>query len=80
MENMIEFAKDGIVSKTLMKASEKEVSLFCMSTGQALSTHTSSFPAVIHVLQGKGDVALAKELSRLKETTGFTCQLNCHMQ
>jgi hypothetical protein len=44
LESMIEFAKDGIVSKTLVKTSGREVSLFCMSAGQTLSTHKSSFP------------------------------------
>jgi quercetin dioxygenase-like cupin family protein len=58
---MIEFAKDGIVSKTVLKAPDKEISLFCMSTGQMLSSHTSSYPAVIHVLRGRGEITLAKE-------------------
>jgi len=61
LENMIEFARDGIVSKTVLKASDKEVSLFCMSTGQLLSSYTSSYPAIIHVLRGKGEVTLAKK-------------------
>jgi len=61
LEGMIEFARDGIVSKTVLKAAEKEVSLFCMSAGQSLSSHTSSYPAIIHVLRGKGEVTLAKK-------------------
>jgi nitric oxide dioxygenase len=61
LEGMIEFARDGIVSKTVLKTTDKEVSLFCMSSGQMLSSHTSSYPAIIHVLRGKGEVTLAKE-------------------
>jgi quercetin dioxygenase-like cupin family protein len=61
IEGMIEFAQDGIVSKTVLKAPDKEVSLFCMSTGQMLSSHTSSYPAIIHVLRGKGEITLAKK-------------------
>jgi quercetin dioxygenase-like cupin family protein len=61
IENMIEFAKDGIVSKTVLKAPDKEVNLFCMSTGQMLSSHTSSYPAIVHVLRGKGEITLAKK-------------------
>lgn len=66
LENMIEFARDGIVSKTVLKAVDKEVSLFCMSAGQAISSHTSSFPAIIHVLRGRGEVTLK---SKKYETT-----------
>lgn len=58
LEDMIEFAKDGIVSKVVVKAAEKEVSLFCMSAEQLISTHRSGFPATIHVLRGTGEVAL----------------------
>lgn len=58
LEDMIEFARDGIVSKTVLKKADKEVSLFCMSTGQSLSTHAASYPAIIHVLRGKGEVTL----------------------
>jgi len=61
LENMIEFARDGIVSKTVLKAADKEVSLFCMSIGQSLSSHTSSYPTIIHVLRGKGEITLAKK-------------------
>ena len=61
IESMIEFAQDGIVSKTVLKATDREVSLFCMSTGQMLSSHTSSYPAIIHVLRGKAEITLAKK-------------------
>ena len=58
IEGMVEFAKDGIVSKALLRAPDKEVSLFCMTTGQMLSGHTSGYPAIIHVLKGEGEVTL----------------------
>ena len=61
LESMIEFAQDGIVSKTLVKTSSREVSLFCMSAGQTISTHKSSYPAIIHVIQGQGDIALGNK-------------------
>jgi len=71
LEDMIEFARDGIVSKTVLKATDKEVSLFCMSAGQALSSHTSSFPAIIHVLRGKGEVTLANKKYEAKSNAWF---------
>jgi len=68
---MIEFARDGIVSKTVLNETDKEVSLFCMSAGQALSSHTSSFPAIIHVLRGKGQVTLANKKYEAKPNAWF---------
>jgi len=76
LEEMIEFARDGIVSKTILKAMDKEVSLFCMSAGQMLSSHTSSFPAIIHVLQGKGEVTLANKKYEAKPNAWFYMPAN----
>ena len=71
LESMIEFAKDGIVSKTLVKTSGREISLFCMSAGQTISTHKSSFPATIHVIQGQGDIALGNKTYHAKPNAWF---------
>ncbi len=71
LEDLIEFARDGIVSKTLVKNADREVGLFCMSYGQSISTHTSRFPAVIHVLYGKGEVTLANEKFDAKPNAWF---------
>lgn len=76
LEDMIEFAKDGIVSKTLVKAVGGEVSLFCMSAGQTISTHRSSFPAIIHVLQGKGEVTLANKKYEARHNAWFYMPAN----
>jgi len=71
LEDMIEFAKDGIVSKTVAEIEGSEISLFCMATGQQLSTHSASFPAVIHVLQGKGEITLGNEAYEAKPNSWF---------
>lgn len=59
LASKVEFAQDGIVSKTILEQPYGEVSLFMMSKGQSLSEHTSSHPAIVHVLQGEGIVQLA---------------------
>jgi len=76
LEDMIEFAKDGIVSKTVAEIDENEVSLFCMAAGQQLSTHSASFPAVIHVLRGKGEITLGKEVYEAKLNSWFSLPKN----
>jgi nitric oxide dioxygenase len=71
LESMIEFPKDGIVSKTILKKAGKDVTLFCMSAGQLMSSHTSSYPAIIHVLQGKGEVTLTDKKYEAKPNAWF---------
>jgi len=61
LESMVEFARNGIVSKTVAKKASSDVTLFCMSTGQELSTHSASFPAIFHVLKGKGQITLGSQ-------------------
>jgi quercetin dioxygenase-like cupin family protein len=76
LEDMIEFAKDGIVSKTIAEIEGNEISLFCMAAGQQLSTHSASFPAVIHVLQGRGEITLGKEVYEAKPNSWFSMPKN----
>ena len=58
---MVEFAEGGIVSKVFLNRPETNMTLFCMSKGQELSEHTSSKPAAIHILRGKGTVHLGDD-------------------
>ncbi len=76
LESLIEFPRDGIVSKTILKTTGKDVTLFCMSSGQLLSSHTASYPAIIHVLQGKGEVTLAKKKYEAKPNSWFYMPAN----
>jgi len=76
LEDMIEFAKDGIASKVVGEVEGNEISLFCMASGQQLSTHSASFPAVIHVLQGKGEITLGKDAYEAKPNSWFSLPKN----
>ncbi len=61
VESMIEFASDGIVSKTIAEQSCCKVVVSCMSSGQSLSEHTASSAAAIQILQGRGKLQLGEE-------------------
>jgi len=76
LEEMIEFAKDGIVSKAVAEVAGNEISLFCMASGQQLSTHSASFPAVIHVLKGRGEITLGKDVYEAKPNSWFSLPKN----
>ncbi|MGB9882613.1 MAG: cupin domain-containing protein [Methanomassiliicoccales archaeon] len=60
LETMIEFAKEGIVSKTFLDTPDLKMVLFCMAKGQSLSEHTASMPASIHVMRGKAMIILGE--------------------
>ena len=69
VDKMIEFASDGIVSKTVIDKACGKVVLLCMSSGQSLSEHTASSPATVHVLQGRGEFRLGEEVHTVKPGT-----------
>ena len=48
----------GILSQVLSREDGVEFSLFAFAPGEALSEHTSSRPAIIHVLRGDADIVL----------------------
>jgi quercetin dioxygenase-like cupin family protein len=58
LDKMVQFASEGIVSKTFQERPECKMGLFCMVKGQSLSEHTSSMPATIHVLKGRAVITL----------------------
>jgi len=71
LEPLVEFAKGGIVSKTLLETPQSEIDIFCIFSWQSLSGHTSRFLAVIHVLSGKATVSLGKNIHSAKTNSWF---------
>lgn len=49
----------GIHSQTLSEAAGVELVLFAMAEGERLSEHTAARPAIVHVLDGDGELTVA---------------------
>ncbi len=60
LNELVQFADRGIVSKTLVDCPKAKLVLFGMKTGQSLSGHAAGTPATIHVLQGSGTITLGE--------------------
>ena len=48
----------GILSQTLSNEAEIEFSIFAFAPGEQLSEHTSARPAIIHILDGEGELTV----------------------
>ena len=68
---LAEVAEGGIVSKTLVENAHHKLVHFTFAAGQELSEHTTSVPAVIHVLAGAGSVSLGGEEHRAQPGSLF---------
>ena len=49
----------GILSQTLWNEGDVEFLLFAFAAGERLSEHTSARPAIIHILQGEGELTVS---------------------
>jgi len=67
MTELIEYAKDSIVSKTILDKSAGTITLFAFDEGQKLSEHTAPYDAVVQVLDGRGQVKIAGKTNELSQ-------------
>ncbi|MDD4939928.1 MAG: cupin domain-containing protein [Candidatus Omnitrophica bacterium] len=58
LEEMMEFPKEGIFSKVLVKTEISNYTLMCLAKGSDISEHTSTREAAVTVLKGKGTFVL----------------------
>ena len=58
LEQLIMYADDSIVSKTLLDKPIGTITLFAFDKGQRLSEHTAPFDAVVQVVDGQGTVTI----------------------
>jgi quercetin dioxygenase-like cupin family protein len=61
-----QFAANGIVSRTLLRAPGVRVVLFGFAEGQELTEHTSTQRALVQVLSGECDFSLSGQVHHLK--------------
>lgn len=57
----VEVPQDGIISRALHNDDHTRIVLFGFDTGQELSEHTASMPAMVHILRGEGTLILGTE-------------------
>ncbi len=58
LEQLIGYADDSIVSKTLLDKPIGTITLFAFDTGQRLSEHTAPFDAVVQAVDGQGVITI----------------------
>ena len=58
MSESVEYSSGSIVSKTVIKNTSGNVTLFAFDEGQELSEHTAPYDALIQLLDGKAEIML----------------------
>ncbi|MBI2485978.1 MAG: cupin domain-containing protein [Deltaproteobacteria bacterium] len=57
-----EIPTDSIISRTLYNDEQLKAVLFGFAQGQELTEHTSSMPAIIHIIKGEARLTLGDDL------------------
>ena len=58
IKSLLEYQKDAVVSKTIIKKERGTITVFAFDKEQGLSEHTAPFDALVQVLDGKADVII----------------------
>lgn len=58
MDELIEYAADSIVSKTIIDKPVGTLTLFAFDGGQKLSEHTAAYDAVVQVIDGRARLTI----------------------
>lgn len=64
---MIEYPKQGVLSKVIFKNKKTNSTLFCMAAGTEISEHTSTRQGVVYVIEGKGTFNLQGNEIEMKD-------------
>jgi len=57
----IEVPEDGVLSRTVYADEQVKAVIFGFDTGQELSEHTASMPAIVHIIKGQARLTLGGE-------------------
>jgi quercetin dioxygenase-like cupin family protein len=58
LTELVEYAQDAVVSKTILDKSAGTVTLFAFDKGQKLSEHTAPYDAIVQVLDGQARLTI----------------------
>jgi quercetin dioxygenase-like cupin family protein len=67
LNEVIEYQKDSVVSKTIIKQDKGNVTIFAFDEGQGLSEHTAPFDALVYIIDGEAEITIAGQNHILKQ-------------
>lgn len=59
LSSLVEYQKDSIVSREVLKKNTGTVTLFAFDEGQGLSEHTAPFDALVFIMDGTALITLS---------------------
>ncbi len=67
LKDLVNYQDGSIVSREIIRKTTGTVTLFAFDKGQGLSEHTAPFDALITILDGEAEVAIAGQAYRMEQ-------------
>lgn len=67
LEDITEYQKDSIVSRTLLSMNSGTITIFSFDEGQGLSEHTAPFDAFVYIVDGEVEIIISGKSYKLKK-------------
>ncbi|MDD2822544.1 MAG: cupin domain-containing protein [Candidatus Daviesbacteria bacterium] len=61
----IEYQKDAVVSKEILKTDSGTITLFAFDEGQGLSEHSTPFEALVQVVDGEAEITISGKVNKV---------------
>lgn len=59
LTDLLDYQKNAVVSREIIRKETGTVTLFAFDTGQGLSEHSAPFDAVVQILDGKMEITIS---------------------
>jgi len=66
IDEQITYQENAVVSSQVLRAEKGNVTLFAFDKGQELSEHSTSFDALVQVLDGKAEIIISGQSFHMK--------------
>ena len=77
-EESIEYADGSVVSKTILKKTTGNITLFAFDIGEGLSEHSSPYEALVQLLDGKAEIIIGGTSYNLNTGQNIILPANVH--
>lgn len=67
IRELIDYATDSVVSKTLIDTTAGTITLFAFDKAQGLSEHTAPFDAVVQIVDGEAAITIGGNTTKVSE-------------
>lgn len=76
LRGSMDYASGAVVSKTLLKKPNGNITLFSFDKGEGLTEHTSPFDALVQILDGKAEITVGGNPNSLNAGEGIILPAN----